>query len=164
MNFLLLTSNTLGCIKIAKENGVNFRIFQKKKKSVIFASISESIANKEHIINEIINGKYSDYKNIDPSFIKNCLLTINDITKTDKERNKAKENLYNQALSRNHHFDDDNLSDLISYCEEGELSIDNLDEIVEELLEFHLPMDWQIHCEDGKEYHLFGDKLFPVNK
>lgn len=96
-------------------------------------SISESIVNKEDIINEIINGKYSDYKNIDPSFIKNCLLTINDITKTDKERNKAKENLYNQALSRNHHFDNDNLSDLISYCEEGELSIDNLDEIVEEL-------------------------------
>lgn len=151
MNFLLLTSNTLGCIKIAKENGVNFdkdykravrgkdglmysfRFFQNKNKSVVFASISESIANKEDIINEIINGKYSDYKNINPSFIKNCLLTINDITKTDKERNKAKENLYNQALSRNHHFDDDTLSDLISYCEEGELSIDNLDEIVEEL-------------------------------
>ena len=122
MNFLLLTSNTLGCIKIAKENGVNFdidykravrrkdglmysfRFFQNKDKNVIFASISESIANKEDIINEIINGKYSDYKNINPSFIKNCLLTINDITKTDKERNKAKENLYNPLLSQLQHL------------------------------------------------------------
>ena len=39
-----------------------------------------------------------------------------------------------------------------------------IDEIVEELLEHHLPMDWQIYCDNGKEYHLFGDKLFPVNQ
>ena len=39
-----------------------------------------------------------------------------------------------------------------------------IDEVVKELLEFHMPMDWQIYCDNGKEYHLFGDKLFPLNK
>ena len=55
-------------------------------------------------------------------FIKNSIITINDITNTHETRKQAQTNLYNAIYTYSPQMDDDYLSDVLSFCETGHIA------------------------------------------
>lgn len=150
---LLFRSGQKGCLKhaetmcidlnksekrtvLGKDNKLySFRFFSNDAKEYYFASISEELAEEEDVIAQILYGSSDDYTNIEPSFIKECLLKLNNSSKTSTQKDTIKKELLNQIYTRNFKFDDDYLSDILYDCKEGKLNLERIDIYAKELAE-----------------------------
>lgn len=150
---LLFRSGQKGCLKhaetmcidlnksekrtvIGKDNKLySFRFFSNDSKEYYFASISEELAEEKDVIAQILYGGSDNYSDIEPSFIKDCLLNLNDLSKTNSQKGIVKKELLNQIYTRNFKFDDDYLSDILCDCNEGKLNLERIDIYAKELAE-----------------------------
>ncbi len=150
---LLFRSGQKGCLKhaetmcidlnasekrtvLGKDNKLySFRFFSNDSKEYYFASIPEELAKEEDVIAQILYGGSDNYTDIEPTFIKECLLKLNDSSKTSTQKGIIKKELLNQIYTRNFKFDDDYLSDILCDCKEGKLNLERIDIYAKELAE-----------------------------
>lgn len=108
---------------------INFRYSLNKKTDSIYVTLlldnikdENMLSHYNNMIERLYNGnELEPFEEITEDWILERLLKLNDLSISYKEREKIKSEIYEEFSTRNDRWDDDNLSDLLSYADVGKL-------------------------------------------